>query len=74
MKYELGDCLLEQRLSERGLSQAQLADALMVRPERIGDYIDNKRIMPLKIAISIAATIKCDVPELYELRTSNEVE
>jgi plasmid maintenance system antidote protein VapI len=70
MKFELGSCLLEQRLSERGFSRTQLADALMVRPERIGDYIDNKRIMPLKVAISIAATIKCDVPDLYELRTS----
>jgi plasmid maintenance system antidote protein VapI len=70
MKFELGSCLLEQRLSECGLSRTQLADALMVRPERIGDYIDNKRIMPLKVAISIAATIKCDVPDLYELRTS----
>ncbi|WP_054023222.1 helix-turn-helix domain-containing protein [Bacillus sp. FJAT-28004] len=70
MKFELGSCLLEQRLSERGLSRTQLADALLVRPERIGDYIDNKRIMPLKVAISIAATIKCDVPDLYELRTS----
>jgi len=72
MKYELGDCLLEERLSESGLSLTQLADALMVRPERIGDYIDNKRIMPLKVAISIAATIKCDVRDLYELRASFE--
>ncbi|RCW48840.1 helix-turn-helix domain-containing protein [Paenibacillus prosopidis] len=69
MKFELGRCLLEQRLSECGMSREQLAAELLYKPERIGDYIDNVRIMPLKVAISIADTINCDVRELYELRS-----
>ncbi|WP_141501994.1 helix-turn-helix domain-containing protein [Paenibacillus luteus] len=71
MKIELGSCLLEQRLSEAGLSKEQLAAGLLIRPERIGDYIDNKRIMPLKAAIAIANTLNCDVRDLYELHSSN---
>lgn len=67
MKIELGSCLLEQRLFEASLSKEQLAAALLIRPERIGDYIDNKRIMPLKAAIAIADTLQCDVRDLYEL-------
>ncbi|HTG68606.1 MAG TPA: helix-turn-helix transcriptional regulator [Candidatus Udaeobacter sp.] len=69
MKIELGHCLLEQRLAESGMSKEQLAAALLIRPERLVDYIDNKRIMPLKAAIAIADTIECNVRDLYELRS-----
>lgn len=69
MRIELGRCLLEQRLAECGMSKDQLAAALLIRPERLGDYIDNKRIMPLKAAITIADTIECNVRDLYELRS-----
>ncbi|MDQ8736959.1 MULTISPECIES: helix-turn-helix transcriptional regulator [unclassified Paenibacillus] len=67
MRIELGSCLLEQRLAECGMSKEQLAATLRIRPERIVDYIDNKRIMPLKAAIAIADTVGCNVNSLYEL-------
>ncbi|NIK69437.1 helix-turn-helix transcriptional regulator [Paenibacillus sp. BK720] len=67
MKYELGRCLLQECLEERGISREALAGALLYKPERLVDYIENKRLMPLKTAISIADTIGCSVNELYEL-------
>ncbi|MFX3632697.1 MAG: helix-turn-helix domain-containing protein [Candidatus Pristimantibacillus sp.] len=67
MKFELGACLLNDRLLERGMTQNELALAIHYKPERLTDYMDNKRIMPLKVAVSIAATIGCTVNELYEL-------
>ncbi|MCM3629642.1 helix-turn-helix transcriptional regulator [Paenibacillus glycanilyticus] len=67
MKFDLGRCLLQERLEERGMSREALAKALLYKPERLADYIDNKRLMPLKTAISIAATVGCSVNELYEL-------
>jgi plasmid maintenance system antidote protein VapI len=67
MKFELGRCLLNERLVEAGMSLEELAQILYYKPERITDFIDNKRIMPLKIAISIADTIGCNVNALYEL-------
>ncbi|CAM4087093.1 helix-turn-helix domain-containing protein [Paenibacillus alkaliterrae] len=71
MKWELGSCLLDQRLVDCGMSRLELAAALLVKPERINDYIENTRVMPLKVAISIADTVKCDVRDLYELRSSS---
>lgn len=67
MKFELGRCLLNERLIENGKSAEWLAKELLFKPERISDFIENKRVMPLKIAISIADSIGCDVRTLYEL-------
>ncbi|MDO7907709.1 XRE family transcriptional regulator [Paenibacillus sp. JX-17] len=67
MKYELGRCLLNERLIESGKSPEWLAKKLLFKPERVYDFIESKRVMPLKIAISIADSIGCDVHDLYEL-------
>lgn len=67
MKYELGRCLLEERLQEAGLPLDHLALKLRVRRERLEDFIDNKRVMSLKLAIAIADTLQCEVRSLYEL-------
>ncbi|TFE25811.1 helix-turn-helix domain-containing protein [Cohnella luojiensis] len=67
MKFELGRCLLNERLLESGMTRKRLARTLLYKPERISDFIENKRVMPLKIAISIADTIGCGVTDLYEL-------
>ncbi|MDU0199861.1 MULTISPECIES: helix-turn-helix transcriptional regulator [Paenibacillus] len=70
MKYELGRCLLSERLQEKGMSMEELAQALHFKPEKLSDFVENKRIMPLKSAISIAVTLGCEVNDLYELITS----
>ncbi|GAB1154358.1 hypothetical protein YWY31_03830 [Paenibacillus illinoisensis] len=67
MKFELGRCLLNDRLVEAGKSAEWLANELLFKPERVYDFMENKRVMPLKIAISIADSIGCDVRALYEL-------
>jgi plasmid maintenance system antidote protein VapI len=67
MKFELGRCLLNELLFDAGMNIEELAKILFIKPERITDFMDNKRIMPLKIAISIADTIGCNVSALYEL-------
>lgn len=67
MKFELGRCLLNERLTESGKSAESLAKDLLIKPERVYDFIENKRVMPLKMAISIADSIGCDVRALYEL-------
>lgn len=67
MKFELGRCLLQERLDEHAIGREELARALLYKPERIVDYVENKRIMPLQVAISVADTIGCRVRDLYEL-------
>ncbi|MEK5057068.1 XRE family transcriptional regulator [Paenibacillus shunpengii] len=66
MKFELGRCLLNERLMVSDRSVEWLAKELLIKPERVYDFIENKRVMPLKMAISIAYTIGCDVADLYE--------
>ncbi|NHN31867.1 helix-turn-helix domain-containing protein [Paenibacillus agricola] len=69
MKIELGRCLLQERLNESDMALEDLSRQLRYKPERISDYIDNKRVMPLKTAISIANSIGCRVQDLYELES-----
>lgn len=66
MKLEIGRCLLADRLLDLRLSHHKLASMLQYRTERVQDYMENKRVMPLKVAVSIADTLGCDVKELYE--------
>jgi DNA-binding XRE family transcriptional regulator len=53
------------------MGREELARALFYKPERIVDYIENKRVMPLQVAISVADTIGCQVRDLYELISEN---
>ena len=69
MKIELGRCLLQERLNESEMTLGELSRQLHYKPERISDYINNKRVMPLKTAISIANSIGCGVQDLYELKS-----
>ena len=69
MKYELGRCLLQERLRETGLSLGELAAQLRYKPERLADFMANQRVIPLKDAISIAASLGCGVNDLYELKS-----
>jgi plasmid maintenance system antidote protein VapI len=49
------------------MTKEELAHILQYKPERLTDFIENKRVMPLKVAVSIANTIGCDVIDLYEI-------
>jgi plasmid maintenance system antidote protein VapI len=66
MKFELGRCLLQERLADHGMTLEQLAQALLYKRELLSDYIENKRVMPLKNAVAIARMIGCRVEDLYE--------
>ncbi|MEW9698732.1 XRE family transcriptional regulator [Paenibacillus sp. SI8] len=66
MKSELGRCLLRERLHEAGMELEGLAQLLHYKPERLEDFITNKRVMPLKTAVHISDAIACEVKALYE--------
>ncbi|UJF35879.1 helix-turn-helix domain-containing protein [Paenibacillus hexagrammi] len=67
MKMNLGPCRLQDLLDKNNVSLEYLASQLAYKRERIQDFIDNTRVMPLKTAISIADTLGCSVNDLYEL-------
>src|SRR5690606_25663395 len=74
MKLRIGDCRLNERLTDAGMDLDELARRLRVKPARLRDYRDNARIMPLKTAASIAVTLGCDVLELYEWQADPETD
>lgn len=65
--YNVGKCLLSDLLQQKGVTQQQLANELNVTKQQINKYCLNEVIMSLPIAINIAAILKCNISNLYEL-------
>lgn len=64
--YDVGKCLLADRLSQTRMTQQELADALGVTRQQIFTYTSNTRMMSLRTAKNIAAILNCEIGELYE--------
>jgi DNA-binding XRE family transcriptional regulator len=68
--YEVGKCLLTDKLHQARMTQQELADRLGVTRQQINHYInpnvDKRRIMTLRIAINIASILNCHIEDLYE--------
>jgi len=67
MPYRVGRCLLGLRLAEAGMTPVQLAEKVGMKLPQISAYINNKRVMSLQNALSIASAVGCRVEDLYEL-------
>lgn len=66
MTYQVGRCQLRDLLSKNDMTQVELAEKLSVMPQQIQHYIQNNRVMSLKIAKNISAILNCTIEELYE--------
>lgn len=66
MTYTVGRCLLRELLHRRDMTQAELAERLNVKPQQIQHYIQNNRVMSLKVAKNISVILNCNVDDLYE--------
>lgn len=64
--YDVGKCLLSDKLLHAHMSQQELADRLGVTRQQINSYTTGSRIMTLPIAKNIATVLHCGVSELYE--------
>jgi hypothetical protein len=49
MKYELGRCLLSERLLESGMTKEKLAQTLLYKPERLSDFMETRESCPLRL-------------------------
>jgi DNA-binding XRE family transcriptional regulator len=67
MKYEIGRCRLKEILKRKGMTQSELALKVGVDKRQISHFAVNRFRMALDNAISIAATLHCDVTDLYEI-------
>lgn len=66
MKAKTGRCLLPELLTERQLTVTAFADQLQAKPALLHDYIEGRRVMPLRNAKAIAQVLDCRIEDLYE--------
>lgn len=72
MAFHEGRCLLKLRLKERHMSQVELARKTGYSPQIISHYANNRSLMSLSVARTIAHFLKCDMEDLYEWRWSDD--
>lgn len=64
--YDVGKCLLSDKLSETRMSQQELADRIGVTKQQINSYTSDTNVMSLPVAKNIATILRCEIGELYE--------
>lgn len=64
--YDVGKCLLSDKLLQARMSQQELADKLGVTRQQINSYTTDRRIMSLPVAKNIATILHCEIDDLYE--------
>lgn len=64
--YEVGKCLLSDKLLQKRITQQELADRLGVTKQQINHYTQDNRIMTLEIAKNISDILNCEIEDLYE--------
>lgn len=66
MPFHEGRCLLKLRLEERHMSQIELAIKTGYSKQIISHYANNRSMMSMSAARTIAHFLKCDMEDLYE--------
>ena len=64
--YDVGKCLLSDKLLLARMSQQELADRINVTKQQIHSYVVGNRLMTLPIAKNIASVLHCEINDLYE--------
>lgn len=66
MGYKPGRCLLSQRLKEINKNQQWLSERTGINKTQISDYANNRKVMMIWTAKTIASAIGCHIDDLYE--------
>lgn len=67
--YDVGKCLLTDRLMQSHMSQQDLANRLGLTRQQINAYSKNRKVMDLITAKNIANELNCEMGELYEWKS-----
>lgn len=73
MAYQIGKCLLSERLRQVGMTQTELASRLNVERQQVNKWALNKQLMSIESAKNVSTIIGLDtIDDLYEwIPTSN---
>jgi transcriptional regulator with XRE-family HTH domain len=64
--FNVGKCLLRDRLLDADLTQTQLAEKTYIPKSQISEYVNNKHVMSLESAKIISYALNCTIEDLYE--------
>ncbi|KGE20679.1 helix-turn-helix transcriptional regulator [Paenibacillus wynnii] len=67
MGFRLGDCLLLERLKDKGWTQAYFAKRMNVSRQYVNKIISGERKMSFEFAINAAHILGCHTADLYIL-------
>ncbi len=67
MSLQLGDCLLLERLNEKGMSQAEFAKRMGVSRQYVNKLIKGHTKMSLEFALNAANILGCRITDFYIL-------
>ncbi|CAH1058824.1 helix-turn-helix transcriptional regulator [Paenibacillus pseudetheri] len=67
MRFQLGDCLLLERLKEKGWTQAYFAKRMDVSRQFVNRIISGERKMSFEFALNAAHILGCRTTDLYVL-------
>jgi transcriptional regulator with XRE-family HTH domain len=67
MAFQLGECLLLQRLKAKNMSPAEFARRMKVSRQYVHKLISGEDTMSLEFAINAAHILECRVTDLYVL-------
>ncbi|MFD3768410.1 MULTISPECIES: helix-turn-helix domain-containing protein [Paenibacillus] len=67
MAFLLGDCLLQDRLDDKGITQAEFARHMKCSRSYVSQLISGDAKMSLTFAINAAYFLNCRVTDLYVL-------
>jgi transcriptional regulator with XRE-family HTH domain len=66
MRYDIGRCLIDDRLREAEMTRSQLADKIGMDRRQLSRYATKGAIMTFANAVLIADIIGCNPRDLYE--------
>lgn len=64
--FKVGKCLLSDRLKKGNLTQSRLAEMTDIPKSQISEYVNNKHVMSLESAKTIANVLDCTIEDLYQ--------
>ena len=73
MGYKPGRCLLSQRLKEINKNQQWLSNKTGISKTQISDYANNRKVMMIWTAKTIAEAIGYYIDDLYEFPLDSKV-
>jgi transcriptional regulator with XRE-family HTH domain len=66
MAYQIGKCLLSERLRQVGMSQAELARRLGIERQQVNKWVKGHQRMSLETSKNVATVLDLHIDDLFE--------